>query len=171
MRNVFAITWAFSLMGGILGYEEATDGPAKKDNAASTAAKDVNVETAKSGTLSPEQTLARLIELARAGDWETYVDDFYGESHKLGACPSAAMRGSPDFAISGRTKSWQVSYPGKARSRRLSKTEKRQSSKLMASPCSGFILAMTANGPSTCKRTGRPAGRAIALATIHLHLV
>ena len=33
--------------------------------------------------LSPEQTLAKLKELAEAGDWETYVDDFYGESHKF----------------------------------------------------------------------------------------
>ena len=24
-----------------------------------------------------------MMELARAGDWETYVDDFYGEAHKF----------------------------------------------------------------------------------------
>ena len=33
--------------------------------------------------LSPEQTLARLIALAKEGDWDAYVDDFYGESHKF----------------------------------------------------------------------------------------
>jgi hypothetical protein len=42
------------------------------------------VETpASNDALTPEETLSRLKELAAAGDWETYVDDFYGESHKF----------------------------------------------------------------------------------------
>lgn len=45
------------------------------------------VVPAEAAALSPEQTLARLLELARAGDWETYVDDFYGESHKFEGIP------------------------------------------------------------------------------------
>lgn len=40
-----------------------------------------DVEPAQSPT--PESTLATLIDLAEAGDWEAYVDDYYGESHKL----------------------------------------------------------------------------------------
>ena len=32
---------------------------------------------------TPEATVARLLELAESGDWETYVDDFYGETHKF----------------------------------------------------------------------------------------
>ena len=32
---------------------------------------------------TPQATVVRLLELARAGDWETYVDDFYGEAHKF----------------------------------------------------------------------------------------
>lgn len=39
--------------------------------------------TETANTLSPEETVARLIELAKTGDWETYVDDYYGESHKF----------------------------------------------------------------------------------------
>ena len=33
--------------------------------------------------LTPQETVARLLELAEAGDWETYVDDYYGEVHKF----------------------------------------------------------------------------------------
>ena len=33
--------------------------------------------------MTPEATVARLLELAEAGEWETYVDDFYGETHKF----------------------------------------------------------------------------------------
>lgn len=29
------------------------------------------------------KTLLQMLELARAGDFEAYVDDFYGETHKL----------------------------------------------------------------------------------------
>ena len=32
---------------------------------------------------TPEATVARLLELAEAGEWETYVDDYYGETHKF----------------------------------------------------------------------------------------
>jgi len=37
--------------------------------------------------ISPEQaaraTLERMLEVAEAGDWGTYVDEFYGEAHKF----------------------------------------------------------------------------------------
>ena len=30
-----------------------------------------------------QETVARLLELAEAGEWETYVDDYYGEIYKF----------------------------------------------------------------------------------------
>jgi hypothetical protein len=33
--------------------------------------------------LTPQETVARLLELAESSDWETYVDDYYGEVHKF----------------------------------------------------------------------------------------
>lgn len=33
--------------------------------------------------ITPKDTVARLLELAEAGDWETYVNDYYGEAHKF----------------------------------------------------------------------------------------
>ena len=33
--------------------------------------------------LSPEATVQHMLELAEAGEWGTYVDDFYGEAHKF----------------------------------------------------------------------------------------
>ncbi len=83
MRQPIVITLALTVVVGMSGCGDATDGDATVDDPASTAPDTATVETAKSGSLSPEETLARLIELARAGDWETYVDDFYGESHKF----------------------------------------------------------------------------------------
>ncbi len=35
------------------------------------------------GRSDPKQTVARMLELAEAGDWAGYVDDFYGETHKF----------------------------------------------------------------------------------------
>ncbi len=32
---------------------------------------------------TPEGTVARLLQLAEAGEWEVYVDDYYGETHKF----------------------------------------------------------------------------------------
>jgi len=33
--------------------------------------------------VTAQQTVARLLELAEAGEWETYVDDYYGEIYKF----------------------------------------------------------------------------------------
>ncbi len=33
--------------------------------------------------LSPKKTLLAMLEAAENGDWETYVDEFYGEQHKF----------------------------------------------------------------------------------------
>ena len=33
--------------------------------------------------VTPQETVARLLKLAEAGEWETYVDDYYGEIHKF----------------------------------------------------------------------------------------
>lgn len=33
--------------------------------------------------LSPKDTLSKMISAAEAGDWESYVDDYYGEQHKF----------------------------------------------------------------------------------------
>ena len=83
MGRLVLITLTLTLIFAISGCREATDGLGAIDDAASTAPDAASEETTKSKSLSPEETLARLIELARAGDWETYVDDFYGESHKF----------------------------------------------------------------------------------------
>ncbi len=32
---------------------------------------------------TPEDTVARLLQLAEAGEWEGYVDDYYGEAYKF----------------------------------------------------------------------------------------
>ena len=32
---------------------------------------------------TPEDTVARLLQLAEAGEWEAYVDDYYGETYKF----------------------------------------------------------------------------------------
>ena len=32
---------------------------------------------------TPEGTVARLLQLAEAGEWEVYVDDYYGEAYKF----------------------------------------------------------------------------------------
>ncbi len=32
---------------------------------------------------TPEGTVARLLQLAEAGEWEAYVDDYYGETYKF----------------------------------------------------------------------------------------
>ena len=74
MRLIIVISLALTVVFGISGCGDATDGRTALDNATSTSEPDAR---------SPEETLARLIELARAGDWETYVDDFYGESEKF----------------------------------------------------------------------------------------
>ncbi len=34
-------------------------------------------------TLTPKATVRAMLEAAEAGDWGTYVDDFYGEAHKF----------------------------------------------------------------------------------------
>ena len=34
-------------------------------------------------TPTPQETVARLLKLAEAGEWETYVDDYYGEIYKF----------------------------------------------------------------------------------------
>jgi hypothetical protein len=39
--------------------------------------------TPAESVLDPAATIAKLLELAEAGDWETYVDDFYGEANKF----------------------------------------------------------------------------------------
>ena len=83
MRYLVVISLALTMVFGMSGCGDTTDGPSAVDVAASNAPGAATVETANNGTLSPEETLARLIELARAGDWETYVDDFYGESDKF----------------------------------------------------------------------------------------
>ncbi len=31
----------------------------------------------------PQQTVGQMLAAAKAGDWVTYVDDFYGETHKF----------------------------------------------------------------------------------------
>lgn len=41
----------------------------------------INKTTGK--PVTPQETVVRLLELAEAGDWETYVDDYYGEIHKF----------------------------------------------------------------------------------------
>ena len=41
------------------------------------------ISTNPGKSLTPQETVARLLELAEAGDWETYVDDYYGEVHKF----------------------------------------------------------------------------------------
>ena len=33
--------------------------------------------------LSPKKTLLKMLRAAESGDWETYVDDYYGEQHKF----------------------------------------------------------------------------------------
>ncbi len=83
MGRLVLITLALTVSFGISGCSEATDGLGGVDNGAATAPDTTPQETARSKSPSPEETLTRLIELARAGDWETYVDDFYGESHKF----------------------------------------------------------------------------------------
>ena len=37
----------------------------------------------QAGNASPEETLATMLRLAQAGDWESYVDKYYGEQHKF----------------------------------------------------------------------------------------
>lgn len=32
---------------------------------------------------TPKATVQQMLQLAEAGDWGTYVDDFYGETHKF----------------------------------------------------------------------------------------
>ena len=53
------------------------------DNSDQASEPSVVADSPEDVLLTPEQTLSRLKELAQAGDWETYVDDFYGESHKF----------------------------------------------------------------------------------------
>ena len=84
MKHLVVITLALTVVFGMLSCRrETTDRRAAIDGTVSTVRNAESVETAKIGSLSAEETLARLIELARAGDWETYVDDFYGESYKF----------------------------------------------------------------------------------------
>lgn len=49
---------------------------------------------------TPEATVARLLELAEAGEWETYVDDFYGETHKF------TDKGERDLLVSRFRDDW-----------------------------------------------------------------
>jgi hypothetical protein len=52
----------------------------RQDAAASS---DRGTATTATQTPGPKQTAARMLALAEAGDWATYVDDFYGETHKF----------------------------------------------------------------------------------------
>lgn len=40
---------------------------------------------APAAPVSPEETVQAMLEAAQAGDWESYVDDFYGEQDKFGS--------------------------------------------------------------------------------------
>jgi hypothetical protein len=37
----------------------------------------------QSSTGDPQETVQTMLELANSGDWESYVDRFYGEKHKI----------------------------------------------------------------------------------------
>ena len=43
----------------------------------------VTVDSNRSEDDIAAETLDRMLEVARAGDWEAYVDDYYGEQHKF----------------------------------------------------------------------------------------
>jgi len=43
----------------------------------------VTLDTNPEMPITPKDTVARLLELAEAGDWETYVNDYYGEAYKF----------------------------------------------------------------------------------------
>ena len=50
---------------------------------ASTAHAETTSVKASTVVLTPKATVLEMLELAEAGDWATYVDDFYGEAHKF----------------------------------------------------------------------------------------
>ena len=55
----------------------------EQPEAGSTTTSRLAINNADEKPVTPQETVARLLELAEAGDWETYVDDYYGEIHKF----------------------------------------------------------------------------------------
>jgi len=77
MRGLPLTLIVFAAVPTLIGCGEAAS-PARSAVAQPAPAPAVEVDA---GT--PESTVERLLELAEAGDWGTYVDDFYGEQHKF----------------------------------------------------------------------------------------
>ena len=48
-----------------------------------TTASQLAINNTDEEPVSAQETVARLLELAEAGEWETYVDDYYGEIYKF----------------------------------------------------------------------------------------
>ena len=59
----------------------------------------VTLDTNPEMPITPKDTVARLLELAEAGDWETYVNDYYGEAHKFRAVLHQGPVDSPEAAV------------------------------------------------------------------------
>ncbi len=51
--------------------------------AGETTASHLAINNTDEEPVSAQETVARLLELAEAGEWETYVDDYYGEIYKF----------------------------------------------------------------------------------------
>ena len=64
---IFAVSIGLSTCGGSETADESTPEPVAAEPPAPT----------------PESTVAAMLELAEAGNWESYVDDYYGEQDKF----------------------------------------------------------------------------------------
>ena len=73
------LTVSMSLILGLTACGAELDQPEEGNTTASQLAINDTDET----PVTPQETVAGLLKLAEAGEWETYVDDYYGEIHKF----------------------------------------------------------------------------------------
>ena len=78
MRIILALI-SFSLVFAMTACGTKSEQLETRDSSASQS----TLKTANEKPTTPADTVARLLELAEAGEWETYVDDHYGEVHKF----------------------------------------------------------------------------------------
>jgi len=55
----------------------------EQSQAGNTTASQLAINNTDEEPVTAQETVGRLLELAEAGEWETYVDDYYGEIHKF----------------------------------------------------------------------------------------